>query len=49
MIENNICKQCIHFGICKYEDFVQKFSEDNKHLMGIDIEILRCSSYDKDE
>jgi hypothetical protein len=49
MIENNICETCEHEGICKYEDFVQKFSSDNKHPMGIDIQILNCSSYEKCE
>jgi hypothetical protein len=48
-IKNNICESCVHNFLCKYKDFVQKFSEDSKEPMGIDIEILSCSSYDKDE
>ena len=48
-ISNNICENCIHENLCKFKDFVQKFSDDVKNPMGINIEILSCSSYDKDE
>ena len=49
MIKNNLCESCVHISMCKYKDFAQKFSEDAKKPMGIDIEILQCSSYEKDE
>ena len=49
MIKNNLCENCVHTSMCKYKDLVQKFSEDAKKPMGIDIEILQCSSYEKDE
>jgi hypothetical protein len=48
-IKNNICENCIHKNLCKYKDFVQNFSEDAKEPMGINIEVLQCSSYEKDE
>lgn len=49
MIKNNLCENCVHASMCKYKDFVQKFSEDSKRPMGIDIEILQCSSYEEDK
>lgn len=49
MIKNNLCENCVHISMCKYKDFVQKFSEDAKKPMGIDIEILQCSSYEEDK
>jgi hypothetical protein len=48
-VKNNLCESCSHFHLCKYRDFIQKFSDDVKNPMGIDIQILSCSSYDKDE
>jgi hypothetical protein len=48
-IKNELCLNCIHEHLCKFRDFVQKFSKDAKEPMGVDIQILSCSSYDKDE
>lgn len=49
MINNYLCESCEHSSFCKYKDFVEKFSEDAKKPMGIDIEILQCSSYEENE
>ena len=49
MIENNLCESCKNNFICRYKLYVEKFSNEAKKPMGIDIEILQCSSYEKDE
>jgi len=49
MIKNNLCESCVHSHLCRFKYFVEKFSEDNKNPMGIDITIDKCSSYEKDE
>lgn len=49
MIKNNLCESCKNYFICKYRLYVENFSKDAKNPMGIDIEILQCSSYEKDE
>ncbi len=47
-VKNNLCETCIHNFLCKYKLYIEKFSDDVKNPMGINIEILQCSSYDKE-
>jgi len=49
VIKNFLCEGCIHNFLCRYKDAIDKFDDDAKKPMGIDIEILKCASYDKDE
>lgn len=48
-IQNNFCDSCAHAHLCIFKKFVDKFSDDVKNPMGIDIDMKRCSSYEKDE
>lgn len=45
-IENNLCDKCAHAHLCIFKKSVDKFSDDCKHPMGIDIEMKSCSSYE---
>ena len=49
MINNNLCETCEHAHLCIFSKFVEKFSDEVKHPMGIDITMEKCSSYEKDE
>lgn len=49
MINNDLCESCGHAHLCKYRDFIEKFSDEVKRPMGIDITMDKCSSYEKDE
>lgn len=46
-IQNNICLQCNHMGLCKIEDKIVVFAEDAKKLLGVDIEIKKCSNFEE--
>lgn len=45
MIENKICENCEHSGVCKYEDKLDIFDEDSKKYIGIDIKIINCKEF----
>jgi hypothetical protein len=49
MVQNNFCDTCAHAHLCIFKKFVDKFSDDNKHPLGIDIDMKRCSSYEDDK
>ena len=49
MINNNLCESCVHVHLCIFSKVVEKFSDEVKHPMGIDITMDKCSSYEKDE
>lgn len=46
MIENKQCKDCQHSGVCKYEEKLDIFDDDNsKKYIGIDIKMLKCKEF----
>ena len=46
---NNICETCGHSHLCVYKQNIDKFTDDAKKPMGIDIEIKKCSSFEENE
>lgn len=49
MINNNLCESCEHAHLCIFKSSIEKFSDEVKHPMGIDITMDKCSSYEKEE
>lgn len=54
MIDNNLCLMCEKYNVekynvCKIVDILQKFSEDAKKPLGVDIDIQRCSNFAEDK
>lgn len=45
MINNYICPDCDHFGICKVNDKIVVFHEDAKKSLGVTIKIETCENY----
>lgn len=48
-IRNNLCETCIHSHLCTFRRFIDKFDDDIKSPLGIDITMDRCTSYEKEE
>ena len=48
-VENNFCDTCARAHLCIFKKAVDRFSDESKHPMGIDIDMKRCTSYEKDE
>ena len=46
---NNICEKCGHSHLCVFKQNIDKFLDEAKKPMGIDVEIKKCSSYESDE
>lgn len=49
MIDNNLCLICEKYNVCKIADILQKFAEDAKKPLGVDIDIQRCSNFAEDK
>ena len=48
MIENYLCENCNKNAVCKVKDILDKFHEDSKKSLGVDITIDRCVNYCED-
>jgi len=46
---NNICEKCGHAHLCVFKQNLDKFSNEAKRPLGIDIEIKSCSSFEENE
>lgn len=46
-IENNICLECNHEGLCKVQDKIVVFDKDAKKPLGVDIEIKECKNFEE--
>lgn len=46
MVNNKKCDDCRHSGVCKFEDKLVFFDEENKKYIGIDITMETCKSYE---
>lgn len=47
MIKNCLCDTCKHISVCKKYDVIQKFDDDNKKFIGIDITMDSCEDYEQ--
>ncbi len=48
-ISNYICKDCKKNHICKWVDKINKFDEDIKQPIGVNITINHCDEYDEQQ
>jgi hypothetical protein len=46
MIKNCLCATCKHLFVCKKYDIIQKFDNENKKFIGIDITMDLCEDYE---
>jgi hypothetical protein len=45
MINNKQCVSCQHSGVCKFEEKLDIFDDDNKKFIGIDITFIKCKEF----
>ena len=45
MINNYICKNCTHFGVCKVNEKITVFDVSAKKQLGVNIKIETCENY----
>ena len=44
-IVNHKCLECEKNQVCKWADLIEKFSEDKKNPVGVEIEIKNCIEF----
>lgn len=49
MVDNYICENCDKSAVCKIVDILDKFSDDAKKPLGVNIAIESCENYYPDE
>lgn len=49
MIDNYMCDKCEHLSVCKKADILDKFNEDSKKYIGIDITMESCINFNSIE
>jgi len=47
MVNNCLCDTCKHISVCKKYDVIQKFNDENKKFIGINITMDSCEDYEK--
>ena len=47
MVNNCLCDNCKHISVCKKYDVIQKFDDENKKFIGINITMDSCADYEK--
>ena len=47
MIKNCLCDTCKHISVCKKYGIIQKFDNENKKFIGVDITMDLCEDYEK--
>lgn len=47
MIKNNQCSTCLHCLICNKKNIIDKFDDDNKKFIGVDITMDKCRDYEE--
>ena len=45
-IENYFCKDCTKYCVCTRVKIIEKFSEEAKKPLGIDISLITCDEYE---
>lgn len=45
MINNYICKDCIHLGLCKVNDKIVVFEDNGKKSLGVNILVQKCENF----
>lgn len=48
-VNNNLCSTCEHEAFCSHKKTVDKFEDDVRHPLGIDITMCSCVYYEKEE
>lgn len=49
LINNNMCKTCSKNFVCKIRDILDKFDEESKKPLGVDITIDSCSNFEPED
>lgn len=47
MIKNCLCNNCKHANVCKKMYVLQKFDDENKKFIGINITMDSCEDYEQ--
>ena len=47
MIKNCLCDNCKHVNVCKKMYVLQKFDDNNKKFIGINITMDSCEDYEQ--
>lgn len=47
MIKNCLCNNCKHANVCKKMHVLQKFDDENKKFIGINITMDSCEDYEE--
>lgn len=45
MIQNNLCQKCWHVLVCDKRKTMEKFEDDAKGYLGVDISMIRCRDF----
>lgn len=45
MVENYICDKCEHLSVCSKINALQKFNDESKKFIGIDITMESCRDF----
>lgn len=48
MINNYLCMKCDKAAVCRIMAMLEKFDEDNKKSLGVDITMVRCLNYEEE-
>lgn len=48
MVNNFMCENCDKAAVCKIINILEKFSDDAKSPLGVDITIESCENYNPD-
>lgn len=48
MVDNYICENCDKAAVCKIVTILDKFSDDAKTPLGVDISIEACANFNPD-
>lgn len=48
-VRNNLCSTCEHEPFCSHKSIIDKFTDDAKHPIGIDITMDSCDYYEEEE
>jgi hypothetical protein len=49
MISNNQCEKCDHILVCSKQSVLEKFNDDSKKFINIDITIDKCHDFKEAE
>lgn len=46
MVKDFLCESCNHYFVCKISNNIEKFSDEVKNPLGVDIKMISCKEYD---